>query len=154
MTTESARQAAAQGFAGLSGLSEPTPVRGGAGELSAFTDKGYSTAFAVIGVHRWFHTKQDTLERVDAELLLRTAGPSAHDRAAGRVSDTRSSRGNHEGHAGTKLTKDVDVGSTWTFTRIVLMRLRVEEHEDVVVGTQRGRSTRGVKSTKDVDSKM
>ena len=27
-------------------------------------------AFAVIGIHRWFHTVEDTLERTDARLLV------------------------------------------------------------------------------------
>ncbi|HEY8521266.1 MAG TPA: hypothetical protein VIN61_14390 [Gammaproteobacteria bacterium] len=73
MATEAARAAAATAFAGLSGLSglsEPTPVRPQAGELSTFTDRGYRAAFAVLGVHRWMHTMQDTLERVDARLLV------------------------------------------------------------------------------------
>jgi hypothetical protein len=70
MTTDAARDAAAKAFSGLSGLSQPTPVRAQAGELSTFTDRGYRAAFAVIGVHRWFHTVQDTLERVDARLLV------------------------------------------------------------------------------------
>jgi hypothetical protein len=69
MVTEAARAAAAQAFAGLSGLSQPVPVRASAGELSAFTDRGYAAAFAVIATHRWFHTVQDTIERVDAGLL-------------------------------------------------------------------------------------
>ena len=79
MATDTARAAAAQAFAGLSGLANPTPVRAEAGELSAFTDKGYTTAFAVIGVHRWFHTSQDTLERVDARLVVPVL--QAHQRA-------------------------------------------------------------------------
>jgi hypothetical protein len=54
----------------------PTPIRPQAGELSTFTDMGYARAFAVLGVHPWFHTPLDTLdtldtlERVDARLLL------------------------------------------------------------------------------------
>jgi hypothetical protein len=70
MATETARAAAAEAFRGLSGLATPTPVRAGAGELSTFTDKGYKTAFAVIGVHRWFHTPLDTLDKVDAKLVV------------------------------------------------------------------------------------
>jgi hypothetical protein len=54
----------------LSGLAEPTPVRAQAGELSAFTDLGYARAFAAIGLHRWFHTQQDTIDCVDARLLV------------------------------------------------------------------------------------
>jgi hypothetical protein len=30
---------------------------------------GYAAAFAVLGIHRWFHTAEDTLERVDAALV-------------------------------------------------------------------------------------
>ena len=70
MATDAARAAAAEGFRGLSGLETPGRVAAGAGELSTFTDRGYTSAFAVIGVHRWFHTVQDTLERVDARLLV------------------------------------------------------------------------------------
>ena len=54
-------------------------MRGGAGELSTFTDKGYKTAFAVIGVHRRFHTPLDTLDRVDARLVVPVL--RAHQRA-------------------------------------------------------------------------
>ena len=70
MATEAAREAAAEAFAGLSGLEEPAPVRAQAGELSTFTDRGYRAAFAVLGVHRWMHTLGDTLERVDARLVV------------------------------------------------------------------------------------
>jgi hypothetical protein len=70
MTTDAARAAAAASFKGLVGLEQPTPVRASAGELSTFTDRGYAKAFAVLGVHRWFHTVEDTLERVDARLLV------------------------------------------------------------------------------------
>jgi hypothetical protein len=69
MATDAARSAATEGFRGLTGLSTPGRVAPGAGELSTFTDQGYSRAFAVIGVHRWFHTVEDTLERVDAGLV-------------------------------------------------------------------------------------
>lgn len=69
MATDTARAAAAEAFAGLSGYEKPGVVQPNAGELSTFTDKGYRTAFAAIGVHRWFHTGEDTLERVDARLL-------------------------------------------------------------------------------------
>ena len=70
MVTERARSAATEGFRGLNGLESPTAVRPGAGELSTFTDRGYTTAFGVIGIHRWFHTVEDTLERTDARLLV------------------------------------------------------------------------------------
>jgi hypothetical protein len=69
MATEKARAAVISGFAGLVGLEEPGAVRPQAGELSTFTDRGFDTAFACIGQHRWFHTMGDTLERVDARLL-------------------------------------------------------------------------------------
>jgi len=83
MATEAARDAAATAFAGLSGLSEPTPVRPQAGELSTFTDRGYRAAFAVLGVHRWMHTMDDTLERVDARLVVPVL--RAHQRTIERL---------------------------------------------------------------------
>jgi hypothetical protein len=43
--------------------------RAGGGELSTVIDRGYKRAFAVLGVHSWFHTEQDTLEKTSAELL-------------------------------------------------------------------------------------
>jgi hypothetical protein len=70
MVTDRARNAATEAFRGLNGLETPTAVRPGAGELSTFTDRGYTTAFAVIGIHRWFHTVEDTLERTDPRLLV------------------------------------------------------------------------------------
>ena len=78
MTTDAARDVAAKAFAGLSGLATPTRVAPSAGELSTFTDKGYATAFAVLGTHRWFHTVEDTLERVDAGLVAPVV--TAHQR--------------------------------------------------------------------------
>jgi hypothetical protein len=63
----------------LSGLEQPVDIRPTAGELSAFTDRGYQTAFAVLGVHRWLHTTEDTLERVDARLVVPVL--RAHQRA-------------------------------------------------------------------------
>jgi hypothetical protein len=69
MTTTAARAAVTEAFAGLAGLTEPVAVRPQAGELSTFTDLGYDRAFAVLGQHNWFHTVEDTLERVDAKLL-------------------------------------------------------------------------------------
>jgi hypothetical protein len=80
MTTNAARAAARQAFRGLGGsLAEPVAVVRQAGELSTFTDLGYEKAFAVLGVHRWFHTTLDTIERVDARLL--TPVVRAHQRA-------------------------------------------------------------------------
>jgi hypothetical protein len=70
MATDAAREAAAAGFAGIEGITGPVAVRPRAGELSTFTDLGYARAFAVLGLHRWFHTVEDTLERVDARLLV------------------------------------------------------------------------------------
>ena len=69
MASDAARDAVARGFAGLTGYENPGPVRATAGELSAFTDHGYEKAFACLALHNWFHTIQDTLERVDARLL-------------------------------------------------------------------------------------
>ena len=70
MTTDNVRDLAASAFQGLSGLAQPTPIRAQAGELSAFTDRGYARAFAAIGQHRQFHTVQDTIDCVDARLLV------------------------------------------------------------------------------------
>jgi hypothetical protein len=79
MATDSARAAATEAFRGLAGLEQAVAVRPQAGELSTFTDRGYSRAFAVIGQHAWFHTVEDTIERVDAPLL--TPVLRAHQRA-------------------------------------------------------------------------
>jgi hypothetical protein len=79
MTTAVARAAVTEAFQGLTGLAQPVDVRPKAGELSTFTDLGYAKAFAVIGQHAWFHTRLDTLERVDAKLL--TPVVRAHQRA-------------------------------------------------------------------------
>jgi hypothetical protein len=70
MATAAARAAVIDGFRGLVGLDEPGEVRPQAGELSTFTDMGFDKAFACIGLHRWFHTVGDTIERVDADLLM------------------------------------------------------------------------------------
>lgn len=69
MATETARAAAEAGFRGLSGLERAGAIRANAGELSTFADRGYENAFAVIGLHRWFHTVADTLETTDARLV-------------------------------------------------------------------------------------
>jgi hypothetical protein len=83
MATEGARAAATAGFAGIEGITGPVAVRPRAGELSTFTDLGYANAFAVLGLHRWFHTIEDTLERVDAKLLVPVL--SAHQRTIERL---------------------------------------------------------------------
>jgi hypothetical protein len=70
MVTAAARGAATEAFRGLSGLEQPADVRPGAGELSAFTDRGYRNAFAVLGIHRSMHTALDTLDSVDARLVV------------------------------------------------------------------------------------
>jgi hypothetical protein len=70
MVSDAARQAATDAFRGLSGLERPAEIQPSAGELSTFTDRGYRTAFAVLGLHRWLHTREDTLERVDARLVV------------------------------------------------------------------------------------
>ena len=85
MASDAARDAAAEAFSGLSGLSTPTAIRPGAGELSAFTDRGYETAFAVLGLHAWFHTVEDTLERADAGLVVPVL--RAHQRAIELLAD-------------------------------------------------------------------
>jgi hypothetical protein len=79
MTTAAARAAVVEAFHGLSGLEEPVAVRPKAGELSTFTDLGYTKAFAVLGQHAWFHTPLDTLDRTDAGLLAPVV--RAHQRA-------------------------------------------------------------------------
>lgn len=83
MATDNLKEAVAEGFQGIPELERAQPVRAGAGELSIFTDRGYPRCFAVIGVHRWFHTIEDTLERVDARLL--TPVLQAHQRTIERA---------------------------------------------------------------------
>ena len=69
MATPNLNAAVAEGFRGIPELERANPVRAEAGELSTFTDRGYSRCFAVLGVHRWFHTVEDTIERVDGRLV-------------------------------------------------------------------------------------
>jgi hypothetical protein len=69
MATSNLVDEAKRCFAGLTGLEAPREVLGGAGELSTVIDHGYASAFAVLGVHSWFHTEKDTLETTSAELL-------------------------------------------------------------------------------------
>jgi hypothetical protein len=60
---------AKEAFKGISGFEQPIfPVKG-AGELSGLIDAGYSRIFAGLGVHAWFHTAEDTLDKTDAGLL-------------------------------------------------------------------------------------
>lgn len=68
MATDTARDAVTDAFGGLPGYSTPAAVRGG--ELPLFLERGYTTAFATIATHSWFHTVQDTLERVDERHLV------------------------------------------------------------------------------------
>jgi hypothetical protein len=69
MATTNMNAAVAEGFRGIRELERAQPVRTDAGELSVFTDRGYSRCFAVLGLHRWLHTIKDTLECVDARLV-------------------------------------------------------------------------------------
>jgi hypothetical protein len=70
MATPNLNPAVAEGFRGIPELERAQPVRRDAGELSVFADRGYARCFAVLGLHRWLHTIADTLERVDARLVL------------------------------------------------------------------------------------
>lgn len=70
MATDPMMDAAAKYFAGLPGLETPAEVMPGAGELGDIVARGYKNAFAVLGLHRWFHTSEDTLDKTDAKLLL------------------------------------------------------------------------------------
>jgi hypothetical protein len=83
MATPYLYAAVAQGFRGIPELERPTPVRAEAGELSTFTDRGYPRCFAVLGVHRWFHTMEDTIARVDGRLV--TPVLEAHKRTIERA---------------------------------------------------------------------
>jgi hypothetical protein len=82
MATTNLNAAVAEGFRGIRELERAQPVRADAGELSVFTDRGYSRCFAVLGLHRWLHTIADTLERVDARLV--TPVLDAHKRTIER----------------------------------------------------------------------
>ena len=83
MATSNLNAAVAEGFRGIPELEHATPVRAEAGELSTFTDRGYTRCFAVLGVHRWFHTIEDTLARVDGRLV--TPVLEAHKRTIQRA---------------------------------------------------------------------
>ena len=82
MATMNLTAAVAEGFRGIRELERAQPVRADAGELSVFTDRGYSRCFAVLGLHRWLHTIADTMERVDARLV--TPVLEAHKRTIER----------------------------------------------------------------------
>ena len=71
-----------KGFKSVSGLEQPVDVQSGAGELNEFTSRGYATAFAVLGMHRWLHTTEDTLERVNARLAAPVLRALEDDRVA------------------------------------------------------------------------
>lgn len=83
MATSNLNAAVAESFRGIPELEHATPIRAEAGELSTFTDRGYPRCFAVLGVHRWFHTIEDTLERVDGRLV--TPVLEAHQRTMERA---------------------------------------------------------------------
>jgi len=69
MLSEGLMSSGARCFAGLPGLEEPIRVIPGVGELGDIVAGGYRKAFTVVGAHRWFHTREDTLDKVDARLL-------------------------------------------------------------------------------------
>jgi hypothetical protein len=69
MATANMNAAVAEGFRGIRELERAQPIRADAGELSVFTDRGYSRCFAVLGLHRWLHTIKGTLDCVDARLV-------------------------------------------------------------------------------------
>jgi hypothetical protein len=70
MATTNLNNAIAEAFKGINELATARPVRSEAGELSVFTDKGYQKCFAILGLHRWLHTTADTLDKVDARLIV------------------------------------------------------------------------------------
>jgi hypothetical protein len=69
MATTNLNAAVAEAFRGIKELETARPVRADAGELSVFTDRGYTKCFAILGLHRWLHTVADTIERCDARLV-------------------------------------------------------------------------------------
>lgn len=69
MVSHSLMADAARAFKGLAGYEKPIEVVGGAGELSSIIDRGYTNAFAGLGIHRWCHVEDDTIDKVDAALL-------------------------------------------------------------------------------------
>jgi hypothetical protein len=79
MGTENLLPILGRTFDGITGLERPRPIIAGAGELSGIVERGYRSAFAALGVHRWFHTSEDTLDKVDPGLL--TPVVRAHQQA-------------------------------------------------------------------------
>jgi hypothetical protein len=69
MTTPDLLDDAKRCFAGLTGVEAPREVLQGAGELSTVIDRGYRSAFAILGVHSWFHTEKDTMDTTSGALL-------------------------------------------------------------------------------------
>jgi hypothetical protein len=70
MCSPSVLQDVERAFRGQAGYEDPIEVVGGAGELSSIIDRGYANAFAGLGIHRWCHVADDTIDKVDAGLLL------------------------------------------------------------------------------------
>ena len=70
MASKPLMEAVTKAFDGISGYERPIPAISGAGELSGIIDLGYEKAFAGLGVHRWCHTPEDSLDKVDARLVL------------------------------------------------------------------------------------
>jgi hypothetical protein len=58
-----------EAFRDLAGYEKPIKVVSGAGELSSIIERGYANAFAGLGIHRWCHVADDTIDKVDAALL-------------------------------------------------------------------------------------
>lgn len=83
MVTETLNSIVTETFKGITGLECPNVILPGAGELPEIVKHGYFHAFAVLGIHRWFHTRADTLDKVDARLL--TPVVKAHQRTIEQV---------------------------------------------------------------------
>jgi len=69
MATPAMQAAVTQAFAGLSGLERPLPVAQGISELGEIAGHGYQRCFAVLGIPKVFHSRQDDLSAVDGVLL-------------------------------------------------------------------------------------
>lgn len=70
MVPENLLDVGARQFAGITALDTPIKVIPGAGELGDIVKRGYKNTFAVLGIHRWMHTPEDTIDKVSADLLL------------------------------------------------------------------------------------